>query len=183
MWGTGTELTVAGHMTAKIQGESKVTGINYFLKEIYHTIWYFYRNYLEHMCLVRSSLQWNVWQYCLNIHTLFVLLILVLICVKLKRRLCPVSPYGRFCLKKLHFYSIRLLSQDNVHKYHHHHHRSVVCLMTVPWPLPKPVLHRVRSSASPFNFQYPLFPLRPSSSCLRLLPLLHTSSIVPLNGL
>jgi len=32
----------------------------------------------------------------------------------------------------------------------------------------KRVLHRHRSNASSFNFQYPLFSLRPSSSCLRL---------------
>ena len=31
--------------------------------------------------------------------------------------------------------------------------------------------HRVRSSASSFNFQYPVFSLRSSSSCLSLLPL------------
>ena len=31
-----------------------------------------------------------------------------------------------------------------------------VCLKTDPQPLPKPVLHRVRSSSSSFNFQYPL---------------------------
>ena len=45
---------------------------------------------------------------------------------------------------------------------------SVVCLVTGPQPLPKSVLHRVRSSPSSINFQYPLFSLRSSSSCLRL---------------
>jgi hypothetical protein len=43
-------------------------------------------------------------------------------------------------------------------------HHSVVCLTTVPWPPPNPVLHRVRPSASSFNFQYLLFSLRSSSS-------------------
>ena len=36
-------------------------------------------------------------------------------------------------------------------------------------PLPQPVLHRERSSASSFNFQCSLLSLRSSSSCLRLL--------------
>jgi hypothetical protein len=47
---------------------------------------------------------------------------------------------------------------------------SVVCLTIGPYPLPKRVLHRVRTRASSFNFQYLLFSLRSSSSCLRLLP-------------
>ena len=47
---------------------------------------------------------------------------------------------------------------------------SPVCLTTDPQPLPKPVPHTVRSSSSSFNFQYPLFPLRPSNSCLPLHP-------------
>jgi hypothetical protein len=34
---------------------------------------------------------------------------------------------------------------------------SAVCLTTGPLPLPKRVLHRVRSSASSFNFPYLLF--------------------------
>jgi hypothetical protein len=34
---------------------------------------------------------------------------------------------------------------------------SVVCLTTGPLPLPKRVLHRDRSCAFSFNFQYPLF--------------------------
>ena len=44
----------------------------------------------------------------------------------------------------------------------------IVCLMTCPQPLPQPVLHTVRSSASSFNLQYPVVFLRSSSSCLRL---------------
>jgi hypothetical protein len=32
---------------------------------------------------------------------------------------------------------------------------SVGCLTTGPWPLPKRVLHRVRSSASSLNFNIP----------------------------
>jgi hypothetical protein len=55
----------------------------------------------------------------------------------------------------------------------------VVCLTTGPHPLPKPVLHRVRSSAFPFNFPYPVFSLRPFSSCLRRLLCLPVISIPP----
>jgi hypothetical protein len=41
---------------------------------------------------------------------------------------------------------------------------------TGPEPLPKPVLHTVRSGASCFKFQYHLVSLRSSMNCLRLLP-------------
>jgi len=34
---------------------------------------------------------------------------------------------------------------------------SAVYLTTGAYPIPKPVLHTVRSSASSFNFRYPLF--------------------------
>ena len=54
-----------------------------------------------------------------------------------------------------------------------------VCLTTGPQPLPKRVLHTVRSSASSFNFQYPLFSSRSCSSCSRLLLRLPVTSIVP----
>jgi len=49
--------------------------------------------------------------------------------------------------------------------------------------LPKQGLHTVQSSASSFNFQYPLIFLRPSGSCLHLVPHLpipfNLPSIVP----
>jgi len=41
------------------------------------------------------------------------------------------------------------------------------------------VLYSVRSSASSFNIQYPLVSLRSYSSCLRLLPRLSVTSILP----
>jgi hypothetical protein len=47
------------------------------------------------------------------------------------------------------------------------------------YPLPNRVLPRVRSSASSFNFQHPVFSLRSSSSSLRLLPRLLFPSIFP----
>ena len=56
---------------------------------------------------------------------------------------------------------------------------STVCLKTVPQTLPQPVLHRLRSSASSFNLQYPLFSLKSTSSCLPLLPRLPVTSILP----
>ena len=46
--------------------------------------------------------------------------------------------------------------------------KPVVCLTTGPQLLPKRVLHRVRSGASSFNFQYCLVSVRSPSSCLRL---------------
>jgi len=55
----------------------------------------------------------------------------------------------------------------------------VVCLTTVPKPLPKPALHIVRSRASSFKWEYPLLSLRSSSSFLRLLPRLPVTSIPP----
>ena len=62
-----------------------------------------------------------------------------------------------------------------------HHVHSAMRLMTGPPPLPMRVLHRVRSSASSFNFQYPLFSVRSSSSCLHLsrLPVTVLPSIFP----
>ena len=55
---------------------------------------------------------------------------------------------------------------------------STVCSRTGPQRLPKRVLHRVRSSASSFIFQYPLVSLRSSSSCLRFLSLFTIPSIL-----
>ena len=48
----------------------------------------------------------------------------------------------------------------------------VVCLTTGPQPLAKRVLHTLRSNASAFSFQQPLFSLMSSTSCLRFLPCL-----------
>jgi hypothetical protein len=55
----------------------------------------------------------------------------------------------------------------------------VVCLATSPKPLPKRALHIVQSRASCFKWQYPLLSLKSSSSCLRLLPRIHVTSIPP----
>ena len=44
------------------------------------------------------------------------------------------------------------------------------CLIPSPQPLQNRVLHTVWSSASSFNFRYPLVSLRSFSSCFRLLP-------------
>jgi hypothetical protein len=56
---------------------------------------------------------------------------------------------------------------------------SDVCLTKGPQILPKRVFHRGRPSASSFNFQYPLFSLRSSSSCLRLRPRFLAISVLP----
>jgi hypothetical protein len=55
----------------------------------------------------------------------------------------------------------------------------VVCLTTGPKPLPKRAVHTVRSRASFFGYEYPLFSLRSSRSFLRLLPRLPVTSIPP----
>ena len=52
---------------------------------------------------------------------------------------------------------------------------SVVCLTTGPQPLPKPVLHTVRSSTSSSNFQYPFVSLRSPNSWLCLFHFTVTS--------
>ena len=56
---------------------------------------------------------------------------------------------------------------------------SVICQTTGPKPLPKRFLHVVRSTASSFNWQYPLLSLRSSSSFSRLPPRLLVTSICP----
>jgi len=57
---------------------------------------------------------------------------------------------------------------------------SNFCLSTIgPQPLVKQVLHRVRSSASAFCIQYPLFSLRSCSSCLCLLHRLRFTALIP----
>jgi hypothetical protein len=56
---------------------------------------------------------------------------------------------------------------------------SIICQTTGPKILPKRFLHIVRSSASSFNWQYPLLSLRSTSSFLRLLPRLLFISICP----
>ena len=46
---------------------------------------------------------------------------------------------------------------------------------------PQRVLHRVRSNASSFNFNYPGISIRPSSSFLRLIPRLRVTSMLSSN--
>jgi len=46
-------------------------------------------------------------------------------------------------------------------------------------PLQKQALHRLRSSASSFNSQYPLISIRSSHGCLRLLPRLLVTYLLP----
>ena len=87
----------------------------------------------------------------------------------------------RFLPHPCHFiihFSLYQSTANNLHCRHLSIH-SAVSLTTGPQPLPKPVLHTVRSSASSFNLYYPPVSLRSSSSCLR--PLLHlpVTSILP----
>ena len=55
----------------------------------------------------------------------------------------------------------------------------VVCLTTVPKPLPKQAVRIVWSRASSFKWEYPLLSLRSSSSFLRFLPHLPDTCILP----
>ena len=55
----------------------------------------------------------------------------------------------------------------------------VVCLTTVPKPLPKRALHIVRSRASSFKWEHPLLSLRSSNSFVRLSPCLPVTYIPP----
>jgi hypothetical protein len=59
------------------------------------------------------------------------------------------------------------------------HHHTIVCLTICPQSLPQRVLHRMRASASFFNFQYPLSSLRSSCNCLLLLPRRNITSNLP----
>ena len=56
---------------------------------------------------------------------------------------------------------------------------AVICQTTGAKSLPKRFLHRERSRASSFNWQYALLSLRSSSSFLLLLPCLLVTSICP----
>ena len=53
---------------------------------------------------------------------------------------------------------------------------SVVWLSTGSYPLPKHVLHRVRSGASSRNLRYSVLSLRSPGSCLSILPRLPVTS-------
>ena len=56
---------------------------------------------------------------------------------------------------------------------------SAVCLTTGPQPLPKPLLHAVRSSPSSVNLQYPVFSWMSSNSWLHISPRLSVTSTLP----
>jgi len=66
----------------------------------------------------------------------------------------------------------------SVYEYYYVIH-SVVCLTTVPEPLPKQVLRRARYGASFLKFQFILFSLLSSSSCLPPLARLPVTSTFP----
>jgi hypothetical protein len=61
----------------------------------------------------------------------------------------------------------------------HLFHSSVICQTTGPQPLPKRLLHLMRSRASSFKWEYPLLSPRSSSNFLRLLPRLLVTSVRP----
>jgi hypothetical protein len=70
-------------------------------------------------------------------------------------------------------------SLSHTHISWRNHMWFIHCLMTGSQPLQKQILHTVQSSASFFNFQYPLSSLMLFISCLCFLPRLPITSIIP----
>ena len=68
---------------------------------------------------------------------------------------------------------------QTVHSFIHSFIHIVVCLTTGPKPLPKRIVHVMRSGASSFKWEYPLLSIRSSGSFLRLLPRRPVTSIHP----
>ena len=93
----------------------------------------------------------------------------VIACIPQKERTCEWS-----CLPS----AVCVLSQSSIFQRAVFIH-LVVCLTTGPRPLQNRALHIVRSRASSFKCEYPLFSLRSSSSFLRFLPRLPVTSIPP----
>ena len=105
-----------------------------------------------------------------------------------KRFICYCLVIKRYCLFILagYYWVIAYIGNEwltgkNVevighHYHHHHHHHPTVCFTTGLYALPNRVLCTMQSSASSFNFQYPLFYLRSPGSCLLLLPRLLVPS-------
>jgi len=84
------------------------------------------------------------------------------------------------CLKPSVSHTRHLLQHELCGLSHTAAHSHDVCLATCPQPLPKPVLHRILSTAASFKVQYTLILLAYSSS-LHLLPRLPVTSILPSN--
>jgi hypothetical protein len=121
----------------------------------------------------------NLWRHqCLNNHF---------------RNICA-SYNNTFFFTGIYFYTVGVRKSMLVHSFKLHHYvivqaldmeftrsfiYSVVSLTTDPWHLPKRVIHRVLSSASSYNCQYPVFSSRSFSSCLRLISRLLITSILP----
>jgi len=117
--------------------------------------------------------------------------------------LCWTTAFGKDSFSKMHacarcvvrcyteyitgyeVWIVRSWQRNLLYSYSHyiysfiHSFIQVVCLTTVPKPLPKRALHIVRSRASSFKWEYPLLSLKPSNSFVRLLPCLPVTSIPP----
>jgi len=88
---------------------------------------------------------------------------------------CILSAYIRFLNMRCSSCCLSLQKcSSNIHFIH-----PVFCLTTGSKPPPQRCLHKVRSRASSFKWEYPLLSLRSSSSFLRLLPHLPVTSISP----
>ena len=99
----------------------------------------------------------------------------VLLCTTLKSFLLFVPAYYALLNDSRHYLTFYAAERRNCYSPIH----SAVYITTGPQPLPKLVLHTVRSSASSFNFQYHLLSLNSYCSCLRLLSRFPVLSIFP----
>ena len=93
---------------------------------------------------------------------------IISVCWNVKKKIVRMTsvffPLNKKCITDL---------EECIHSFIH----SVLCLTTGPKPPPKRFLHIVRSRASSFKWEYHLLSLRSSSSFLRLLPRLLSTSI------
>jgi len=107
---------------------------------------------------------WNVWG-CESVMCLRRRGIASLVELKWRHVIPSVRPSSSARVQSS-LHSLHLLRKLNCCASIYH---SAVCLTTGPQPLSEPVPHTVRTGASSYSFQYPIFSLRPSSRCLRLL--------------
>ena len=95
------------------------------------------------------------------------------------------TQYTLLCWRVLFWYYLALrdalpvFQTNDYYSFIHSLSHSAVCLTTGPYPLPKPVLHRVRSCVFFFNFQHSLVSFRSSSSWLPPHPRLPVTVIIP----
>jgi len=103
------------------------------------------------------------------------------VCVALRTLHEPAGSGHRLLIVFGRRFSVKTPTSMDFHVISHSPFGSLVtqCAFTTsPQYVPKPVLHTVRSSASFFNLQYPVFSWRSSGRCLRILHLLPVTCIL-----